>query len=191
MKSFLQNNDVKMYSIHNEGKSVIAERFIRTSKSKIYKYMTSVSKNVYIDKLDAIVYKCNNTYGSTIKMKATDIKSNTCIESSRKINDKNFKIGDTGRTLKYKNVFAKGYTPNWSGEVFAIKKVKNTVPWTYIISDLNGEEIVGMLYINKLQKTDQKEFRIKKLIKRKKVINYMLYGKDAIIRSIVVSIKKT
>ena len=179
-----------MYSIHNEGKSVIAERFIRTSKSKIYKYMTSVSKNVYIDKLDALVYKCNNIYGSTIKMKPADIKSNICIESSKEINDKNFKIGDTGRTLKYKNVFAKGYTQNWSGEVFVIKKVKNTVPWTYIISDLNAEEIVGMLYINELQKTDQKEFTIKKLIMRKKVIHYMLFGKDAIIRLIVVSIKK-
>ena len=123
-------------------------------------------------------------------MKAPDIKSNTCIESSREINDKNFKIGDTGRTLKYKNVFAKGYTQNWSGEVFVIKKVKNTVPWTYIISDLNAEEIVGMLYINELQKTDQKEFTIKKLIMRKKVIHYMLFGKDAIIRLIVVSIKK-
>ena len=120
MKSFLQNNDIEIYSMHNEGKSVIAERFIRTFKNKIYKYMTSVSKNVYIDKLDDIVNKCNNTYHSTIKMKPVDVKSNTCIDSSKEINNKDpkFKIADIVRISKNKNIFAKGYTPNWSGEVF-------------------------------------------------------------------------
>ena len=72
-----------MYSIHNEGKSVIAERFIRTIKNKIYKYMTSISKNVYIDKLDDIVNKYNNTYHSTIKMKPVDVKPSTYIDSNR------------------------------------------------------------------------------------------------------------
>ena len=83
-----------MYSIHNEGKSVIAERFIRTLKTKIYKYMTYM----------------------------------------------------TYMTSKYKNVLAKGYTPNWSKEVFVVSKIKNTVPWTYFINDLNGEEIMGTFY---------------------------------------------
>ena len=103
-----------MYSTHNEGKSVIAERFIRTLKNKIYKYMTSISKNVYIDKLDDIVNKYNNTYHSTIKMKPVDVKSNTYIDSSKEINNKDpkFKIGDFVRISKYKNIFAKGYTPN-------------------------------------------------------------------------------
>ena len=75
-------------------------------------------------------------------------KTSTYIESSKKINNKDpkFKIGDIVRISKYKNIFAKGYTPNWSEEVFVIKKVKNTVPWTYIISDLKGEEIVGTFY---------------------------------------------
>ena len=68
---------------------------------------------------------------------------------------------------KYKNVLANGYTPNWSEEVFEINKVKNTVPWTYVIIDLNGEEVVGTFYENELQKTNQKEFRIEKVIKRK------------------------
>ena len=77
-----------MYSTHNEGKSVVAERFIRILKIKIYKYMTSVPKNVYIHKLDDIVNKCNNTYQSTIKMKPVDVKSNTYIDSSKEINDK-------------------------------------------------------------------------------------------------------
>ena len=141
MKAWLEKNAVEMYSTHNEGKSVVAERFIRTLKNKIYKYMTSVSKNVYVDKLDDIVNKYNNTY-STTRMKPVDVKLNTYTDSSKIINDNNleFKIGDTVRISKYKNIFAKGYTPNWFEEVFVIKKVKNTVPWTYVINDLKGEE---------------------------------------------------
>ena len=119
-------------------------------KKNIYKYRTSVSKNVYNDKLDDIVNKNNKTYHRTIKMKPIDVKSNTYIDSSKKINDKGskFKFGDIVRISKYKSIIAKGYTPNWSEEVFLVKKVKNTVPWTYIINDLNGEEIVGTFYEN-------------------------------------------
>ena len=114
-----------MYSTHNEGKSVVAERFIRTLKSKVYKYMTSISKNVYIDKLDDIVDKYNNTYHTTIKMKPTDAKDNTYINTSKEINNKDpkFKVGDRVRISKYKNIFAKGYMSNWSEEVFVIEKV--------------------------------------------------------------------
>ena len=82
MKPWLEKNDIEMYSTHNEDKSVIAETFTRSLKNKIYKYITSVSKNVYIDKLDDIVKKYNNSYHSTIKMKPVDEKSNTYIESS-------------------------------------------------------------------------------------------------------------
>ena len=131
MKLWLEKNGIERYSMHNAGKSVIAEIFIRTLKNKIYKYMTSISKTVYIDKLDDIVNKYNNTY-STIKMKPVDVKSNTYIDFSKEVNDKNpkSKIVDNVRISKYKNVFTKGYNPNWSEEVFVIKKVKNTVPWT-------------------------------------------------------------
>ena len=110
--------------------NIVAERFITTVKTEIYKYMTSISKNVYIDKLVDIVNECNHTYHRTIKMKPVDVKDNTYIDSSKEINDKDpkFKVGDHVRISKYKNAFAKGYTPNWSGEVFVIKKVKNTVP---------------------------------------------------------------
>ena len=101
-----------MYSIHNEGESVVAERFIRTLKIKIYKYMTSISKNVYIDKLDDIVNEYNNTYHRTIKMKPVDVKDNTYIDTieSSCSNDKDpkFKVGDHVRMSKYKNIFAKG-----------------------------------------------------------------------------------
>ena len=113
-KKWLHDNDVVMYSINNEGKSVIAERFIRTLKNKIYKYMTSISKNVYIDKLDDIVKKYNNTYHTSIKMKPVDFKDNTYIDIKKENNDKNpkFKVGDHVRISKYENIFAKGYMSN-------------------------------------------------------------------------------
>ena len=103
MKLILQNNDIEMYSKHNEGKSVIAERFIRTLKNKIYKCMTSVSKYVYKDNLDDIVNKYNNANDSTIKMKPVEVRSNRYINSSKDINDKcpKFKIGDIIKILKY------------------------------------------------------------------------------------------
>ena len=102
-------------------------------------------------------------------MKPVDVKDNTYIDFKKEVNNKDpkFKVGDHVRISKYKNIFAKGYTPNWSKEVFAIKKVKNTIPWTYIINNLNGEEITGTLYEKELQKTNQKEFRIEKVIQRK------------------------
>ena len=114
-KKWLRDNDIVMYSTHNEGKSVVAERFIRTLKGKIYKYMTSLSKNVYIDKLDDIVDEYNNTYHTTIKMKPIDVKDNTYINTSKEINNKDpkFKVGDHVRISKYKNIFAKGYMSNW------------------------------------------------------------------------------
>ena len=109
-KKWLRGNDIVMYPTNNEGKSLVAERFIRTLKSKIYKYMTSVSKNVYIDKLNAIVNKYNNTCHSTIKMKPIDVKDNTYINTNKEINykDPKFKVGDYVRISKYKNIFAKG-----------------------------------------------------------------------------------
>ena len=168
-KKWLQDNDIVMYSTYNEGKSVVAERFVRTLKSKIYKHMTSISKNVYIDKLDDIVDEYNNAYHATIKRKPIDFKDNTYINTDKEINNKDpkFKVGDHVRISKYKNIFAKSYTPNWSAEVFVIKKVKNTVPWTYVINDQNGEEITETFYEKELQKTNQEEFKIEKVIKRK------------------------
>ena len=105
------------------------------------------------------------------------------------IKNAKFKICDDVRISKYKNIFVKGYNPNWSEEVFVIKKFKNTVTWTYVINDLNGEEIVGPICENKLQKINQREFRIEKVIK-KKDYNYMLNGKVMVTRLIVGEIKK-
>ena len=151
-KKWLKDNDIEMYSTSNEGKSVIAERFIRTLKTKIYKYMTSISKNVYSDKLDNIVKEYNNKYYTSIKMKPVDVKDNTYIDFKKEITNKDpkFKVGNYIRISKYKNTFAKGYVPKWSEETFIIKKVKNTMPSTYVINDLNDEKIVGTFYEKEL-----------------------------------------
>ena len=102
-------------------------------------------------------------------MKPIDLKDNTYIDFGKEVNDNvpKFKFGDHVKISKYKNIFAKGYTPNWSEEIFVIKKVKNTVPWTYVIDDLNGEEITGTFNEKEWQKIDQQEFRIEKVIKKK------------------------
>ena len=113
-----------------------------------------------------------NTIIKTIeksKKKPIDVKGNTYIVFHKEVNDKGpkFKVGDHVRISKYKNIFSKGYTRNWSEEAFVTKKVKSTGPWTYVIKDLNGEEIIGTFYEKELQKTNQGEFRIEKVIKRK------------------------
>ena len=96
-------------------------------------------------------------------MKPLDVKSRTCIDSSKEINkDPKFKIGDVVRISKYKNIFPEGYTSNWSKEVFVIKKIRNTVLWIYVINDLNGEEILGTFHEEESQKTNKKEFRVEK-----------------------------
>ena len=126
--------------------------------------MTSVSINVYIDKLDDILNKYNNTYHSTIKTKRIDIKPSAYIDTSKDINydDPKFKISDIVRIPKYKNIFAKGYVPNWSEEVCVIKKVKDTVPWTYIII----RNFWNVLQ-KRIAKNKSKEFRVEEVIKRK------------------------
>ena len=131
--------------------------------------MTSIPKNLYVDKLDDIVSKYSNTYHRTTKMKPVDVKVNTYINIDKEVNDKDpkFKVGDHVRISKYKNIFAKGCTPNWSEEIFVIRKIKNTVPWTYVINDLQGEEIIGTFYEKEFQKTNQQKFRIEKVIKEK------------------------
>ena len=147
LKSWLEKIAIEMYSTHNEEKSVTPERFIRTLKNEIYRYsyVTSVSKNVYIHELDDIVNECNITYHSTIKMKPADVKSKTYINSGKGNNSKDpkFKIVHIVKISKSKNIFAKGYTRNWSEEIFAIKK------------EIKGKKIVGAFYEKESQNTDQ------------------------------------
>ena len=116
---------------------------------------------MYIDELDDIVNKYNDKYHSTIKTKPK------------------FKIVDIVRILKYENIFVKGYVPNWSEEVFLIKKVGKTIPWTYVISDLKSGEIFGTFFQNELQKTNLKEFRLEKVIKKVDNLHVKWKGYDS------------
>ena len=145
-KRFLKINNIDMYSKYNEGKSVVAERFIRTLKNKIFKYMRGVWHNIYFDVLGDIVNKYNNPVHRTIKTKPIDIRADSYAEYNEGSNKKDpkFKVGEHVRILKQKNVFTKGYTQKWSEEVFIIRKIENTAPWTYVISDINGEAIAGI-----------------------------------------------
>ena len=130
LKKWIKENYLEMYSTHYKWKSVVAERFFRTLENKIYKYITSVSKNAYIDKLVDIVNEYNNTYHRTIKMKPIDVKDDTYIYFGKENNDKDPKVqfGDHVRISKPKNIFAKGYTLNWSEEASVISKIRNTIP---------------------------------------------------------------
>ena len=154
-KNWLKDKGIEMYSAYNEGRSVIAERFIRTLKNKLYKHMTAVDKNVYWDVLDDIVKKYNGTINKSIGMRPKDVSDDVKAEHVEESNEKSarFSVGDRVRISKFKNVFAKGYTPNWSKEIFVVSRVKNTVPWMYVLKDLNGEEIIGSFYDRELQKT--------------------------------------
>ena len=117
--------------------------------------MTPISKKVYFDVLDDIGNRYDNTVHTTIKMKPIDVTGDSYAEYNEDFNKKDpkFKVGDYVRISKYKNIFAKGYAPNWSEEVFVVSKIKDTVSWTYVVSDLNDDEITGSFYEKELQKT--------------------------------------
>ena len=154
-KKWLSNNGIVMYSTYNEGKSVVAERFIRTLKKKLYKHMTATGKNVYYNVLDDIVNEYNNTKQNTIKMKPKDVGYNNkrvYIDEHNK-KDSKFKIVDRVRISKFKYIFAKGYTPNWSREIFIGNKINDTVRYTYNLKDLSDETIIGSFYDRELQNT--------------------------------------
>ena len=153
-EKWLSDNDINMYSTCNEGNSVVAQRFIRILKNKLYKHLTATGKNVYYGVLVDVVNKYDNTKHSTIKLKQMDVKNNKRVyidEQNEK--DIKFKVGDRVRISRYKNIFAKGYAPNWSSKILIINKINGTVPYTYNLKDLNDEEIIGSFYDKELQKT--------------------------------------
>lgn len=174
------NKDVKklidLYSTENEEKSSVVERWNRTIKERMWKYFTANATRKYIDIIDRIVDKYNNTKHSSIKM--------TPKNASKKLNENKvwlnlypdhvdkkiskFNVGDNVRITKKKGFFEKGYTTRWTQEVFKISQVQHTNPPTYKIEDLNGEEIKGTFYEPELQKTQQEIFRIEKIIKKTK-----------------------
>ena len=189
------NKDVKdlieLYSTENEEKSSVVERWIRTMKEKMWKYFMANSTNVYINVLPDLVKEYNNTNHSSIKM--------TPVKASKKENElrvwrnlypehleiydikPKFSVGDKVRISKKKKTFEKGYTTRWTEQIFTIIEVKRTLPTTYKIADLNGEEIKSTFYEPELQKTSQELFKIEKVIKRgkkKSLVKWKGYSDD-------------
>ena len=178
MKDLLKLNDIELYSTENEEKSSIAERWIRTMKEKMFKYFTDNNTYRYMDALPDLVEDYNNTVHSSTKL--------TPIEASKEENElkvwrnlypdryktsrlnPKFSVGDKVRITKKKKVFEKGYTTRWTEEIFTIKEIRETNPITYILEDLQGEEIKGTFYEPELQKTEQQIFRIEKIIEKEK-----------------------
>ena len=176
-KDFLKKNNIMLYHTQNEEKSSVVERWNRTMKNRMWKMFSANNNTVYWDKLDKLVDDYNNRKHSSIKMSPT--------EASKKVNEKKvfanlyedeiymklgkpkFSIGDKVRISKYKRkAFDKGYTPNWTEEVFVIDKVNLTKPVTYNIVDLLGEKVEGSFYVKELQKAKQQTFRIEKVVRR-------------------------
>ena len=176
VKELLDKNKITLYSTENEEKSSVCERWNRTIKTKMWKQFTVQGNTQYLDMLPKLVKQYNNTKHSSIKM--------TPIEASKKKNEgtvylnlygnleqvsskPKFKIGDKVRISKYKrNVFDKGYTPNWTEEVFTVDKIQSTISVTYKLRDLRGEDIEGSFYEPELLRAKQKVFRIDKVIRR-------------------------
>ena len=160
LKRFLKINGIEIYPTYNEEKSVVAERFIRMLKNKIFKHMTAISKSVYLNVLDDIVNKYNNADHRTIKIKPIDVTSDSYAKYDKDsyVTKPKLKFGDNVRISKYRNIFAKGYTENWSEEVFVVSKIKSAVPWAYVIIDLNGEPIAGSFMKENCQKVVKKNF---------------------------------
>ena len=193
LKKVLQKHNINLYSTENAEKVSVVERWNRTIKNKMWRQFTKQGSTLYLDVLPNILNEYNNNFHRSIKMTPTEAskKKNEGIVyynlySNMKPNQTKakFKIGDTVRISKYKRIlFDKGYTPNWTEEIFLISKVLNTIPYTYEITDLKGELISGTFYEQELLKTNQNKFRIKKVIRKdyKKKMAYVKwsgYGND-------------
>ena len=177
MKEMLRkNNGIILYSTENEEKSSVAERWNRTMKRKMWKYFTANNTHSYLDILPSLVDKYNNTYHHSIKCKPKDaiepwnytrVFKALYGDMSKLAKAPSFKVGDRVRIVKKKKTFEKGFTPNWTEELFTVVRVKKTKPPTYSIIDTKGEEIHGTFYEEELQKSSQTIYRVEKVLKRR------------------------
>ena len=182
-KDMLDKNNIQMYSTENEEKSSVVERWNRTIKNRMWKRFTEQSNTQYLKILPEILNNYNNSFHTSIKMTPTEAsqKKNEKTVRDNLYNDltllkmkSKYKIGDKVRISKYKrDLFDKGYTPNWTEKMFVIDKIQHTNPVTYKIKDLNDEEIHGSFYEAELQKTDQTLFRVEKVVKKSKTKAYV------------------
>ena len=151
VKDFFERKGIELYSTFNEDKSVVTERFIRTLKEKLYWLMTARGTGKYLTFFPEVVEKYNDTVHSRTKQKPSEVKEGSVNYETKENLTENltvskFKPGDIVRITKYKNIFKKGFTPNWTKELFKVKERHDTNPWTYSIEDLKGEPIFGTFY---------------------------------------------
>lgn len=173
---FLKDNNIHMYSTHNEGKAVVVERFNKTLKSQMWKFFSANNTMKYVDILPALLRRYNHSAHRSIRMSPHDASQKVNEDEVRrnlegkstKTSHPKFAIGDRVRVSKVKRHFEKGYTPNWTEEVFVIDQILPTQPVTYRIEDLAEEPIVGSFYEQQLQKTSQDTFRIEKVLQKRK-----------------------
>ena len=184
MKDLLKKHHVHIYSTENEEKSSVVERWNRTIKRIMWKYFTANNTNKYIKVLPDIVHKYNNTYHRSIKCSPTTAREPSSYQHvfdslfgggggggdkrSTASKPPKFKVGDRVRIVKKKNTFEKGFTPNWTEELFTISTVKRTQPVTYTLADTKRESIQGTFYEQELQKTKQEIYRIEKVVKKRR-----------------------
>jgi transposase InsO family protein len=175
MDSWLKENNINRYSTYGEHKSAVVERFNRTLKTTMWKRFTALNTRNWVDMLDKLMFDYNKRYHSTIKMAPTEASKSEASDPPQPMNNRptkgkpKFKVKDKVRISRTKGLFEKGYLPNWSEEIYEIVKVKNTIPFTYILKDMNNEDIVGSFYTEELQKTTQEIYRIEKIIRKKKI----------------------
>jgi hypothetical protein len=176
MKKLLADRNIHLYSTFTTKKAAICERFNRTLKNKMWKKFSYRGPHKWIDILQSLIHEYNNTKHRTIRMKPIDVKYsdedhllNSVYSLNAPLKTKTkFKLGDFVRISKYKHVFSKGYTPNWTTELFKIRKVQQTNPITYLLIDLRGDNINGSFYNEELQKVDDPKLYLVERIIRKK-----------------------
>ena len=179
VNQLLAKKNIKLYSTENEKKSSIAERFNRTIKQQMWKMFSANNNTIYFDKIDELLKNYNNSWHRSVKMallEASDIKNSNRVfanlysdEIYKQVKKPKFRIGDRVRISKYKRkLFDKGFTPNWTEEIFVINQILHTKPVTYRVVDLQGEAVTGSFYEPELQKTTQEIFRIEKVIRRER-----------------------
>ena len=178
MTAWLKAEKITRYSTHGEHKSAIAERFNRTLKERMWHRFTAENTRIWIDMLDDLVSKYNNSYHETIRMRPIDaskqeneseVWENLFRDDEQAKTSKKFKIGDTVRISRIKGIFEHGFLPNWTEQIYKIHKINKSKPVTYILKDLKDEIIEGGFYKEELQKTSQEVFRIEKVLRKKKI----------------------
>ena len=162
-QDFLQQNNIGLYHVYNEGKACVVERLNRTIGELIAKHMTRTNSNNYVNKLQELIDKYNHTYNRSIGMSPFEASKTENIakvfrtlyphKTNKKTEKPKFKVGDRVRIYKYKNKFEKGSAQNWTKEIFVVDSIVNSDPITYKIKDLNNEEILGSFYAQELNPT--------------------------------------